>query len=153
MSQLEGGQRRIQPVASVFRQLCTYPHCGVVSCWLIYPPVLRVPRPSRHDLTAFVPFATCIWEGVASSWQHLFVACLILGFGIGPKSTIALVCAAECVLPVIRGAFIVMWCVIIFSPSKPHITSLTPLCLKQANVDGFWGYVALLVRYVLQLRT
>ena len=60
-------------------------------------------------LTAFISFATCIWQGVTNSWQHLFVARLILGFGIGPKSTTVPVYAAECAPAVIRGALVMMW--------------------------------------------
>ena len=46
---------------------------------------------------------------MTNSWQHLFVARLILGFGIGPKSATVPVYAAECTPPAIRGALVMMW--------------------------------------------
>ena len=116
--------------------------CGVVSCWLTHPLNQYLGRRGTICLTAFISFATCIWQGVTNSWQHLFVARLILGFGIGPKSTTVPVYAAECAPPVIRGALVMMWYVIFaFSPSKSHINSLTPLCSQQADVDGFRYHV------------
>lgn len=96
--------------------------CGVVSCWLTHPLNQYLGRRGTICLTAFISFATCIWQGVTNSWQHLFVARLILGFGIGPKSTTVPVYAAECAPPVIRGALVMMWYVIFaFSPSKSRI--------------------------------
>jgi len=83
--------------------------CGLFSCWLTAPLNSYFGRRGTIFITAFISFATCIWQGVTNSWQHLFVARFILGFGIGPKSTTVPVYAAECAPPVIRGALVMMW--------------------------------------------
>ncbi|KAK7685296.1 hypothetical protein QCA50_011659 [Cerrena zonata] len=83
--------------------------CGVIACWLTAPLNAVLGRRGTIFVTAFISFATCIWQGVTNSWQHLFVARLVLGFGIGPKSTTVPVYAAECAPPVIRGALVMMW--------------------------------------------
>lgn len=83
--------------------------CGVISCWLSAPLNNYFGRRGTIFITAFISFATCIWQGVTNSWQHLFIARFILGFGIGPKSTTVPVYAAECAPPVIRGALVMMW--------------------------------------------
>lgn len=83
--------------------------CGLVSCWLTHPLNKWLGRRGTIFLTAFISFAACIWQGVTNSWQHLFVARFVLGFGIGPKSSTVPVYAAECAPPVIRGALVMMW--------------------------------------------
>ncbi|KAI0075386.1 hypothetical protein K474DRAFT_1664337 [Panus rudis PR-1116 ss-1] len=83
--------------------------CGLISCWLTAPLNNLFGRRGTIFITAFFSFATCIWQGATNSWQHLFVARFILGFGIGPKSTTVPVYAAECAPPVIRGALVMMW--------------------------------------------
>ncbi|TCD65600.1 hypothetical protein EIP91_002447 [Steccherinum ochraceum] len=83
--------------------------CGLVSCWLTAPLNHYLGRRGTIFVTAFFSFATCIWQGVTNSWQHLFVARFILGFGIGPKSATVPVYAAECAPPAIRGALVMMW--------------------------------------------
>ncbi|KIP02928.1 hypothetical protein PHLGIDRAFT_130455 [Phlebiopsis gigantea 11061_1 CR5-6] len=83
--------------------------CGVISCWLTHPLNQWLGRRGTLFVTAFISFAACIWQGVTNSWQHLFVARFILGFGIGPKSTTVPVYAAECAPAVIRGALVMMW--------------------------------------------
>lgn len=89
-------------------QLC----CGIISCWLTAPLNHYLGRRGTIFVTAFLSFATCIWQGVTNSWQHLFVARFILGFGIGPKSTTVPVYAAECAPAAIRGALVMMWYVV-----------------------------------------
>ncbi|EKM57086.1 uncharacterized protein PHACADRAFT_160624 [Phanerochaete carnosa HHB-10118-sp] len=83
--------------------------CGLISCWLTHPLNQWLGRRGTIFVTAFLSFVTCIWQGVTNSWQHLFVARLILGFGIGPKSTTVPIYAAECAPAVIRGAMVMMW--------------------------------------------
>ena len=90
-------------------------------------------------VTAFFSFATCIWQGVTDSWEHLFVARFVLGLGIGPKSATVPVYAAECTPPAIRGGLVMMWqmwtafgimlgyvadLAFYKVPDKPHITGL-----------------------------
>ncbi|CAL1708154.1 unnamed protein product [Somion occarium] len=83
--------------------------CGMISCWLTAPLNVYLGRRGTIFLTAFISFASCIWQGVTNSWQHLFVARFVLGFGIGPKSSTVPVYAAECAPAVIRGALVMMW--------------------------------------------
>ncbi|KAL4252611.1 major facilitator superfamily protein [Abortiporus biennis] len=126
--------------------------CGVISCWLTAPLNNYLGRRGTIFVTAFFSFATCIWQGVTNSWQHLFVARFMLGFGIGPKSTTVPVYAAECAPPVIRGALVMMWQMwtafgIMFGnvmdlsfyhvPDKPHIKGLNwRLMLASAGVPA-----------------
>ena len=88
-------------------QLC----CGLISCWLTHPLNKWFGRRGAIFITAFISFASCIWQGVTNSWPHLFVARLVLGLGVGPKSATVPVYAAECAPAVIRGALVMMWCV------------------------------------------
>jgi len=126
--------------------------CGVISCWLTYPLNNYLGRRGTIFVTAFVSFAACIWQGVTNSWQHLFVARFILGFGIGPKSTTVPVYAAECAPPVIRGALVMMWqmwtafgimignvmdLAFFHVPDKPHIKGLNwRLMLASAGIPA-----------------
>ncbi|KAL1622671.1 hypothetical protein SLS56_008596 [Neofusicoccum ribis] len=60
-------------------------------------------------IACFVSFVTCLGQGFVQTWQQLFVARLLLGFGIGPKSATIPVFAAECAPANIRGALVMMW--------------------------------------------
>ncbi|CAL1708147.1 unnamed protein product [Somion occarium] len=126
--------------------------CGVVACWLTAPLNAYLGRRGTIFVTAFVSFASCIWQGVTNSWQHLFVARFVLGFGIGPKSATVPVYAAECAPPVIRGALVMMWqmwtafgimignvmdLAFYHVPDKPHIHGLNwRLMLGSAGVPA-----------------
>ncbi|KAI0070188.1 hypothetical protein K474DRAFT_895367 [Panus rudis PR-1116 ss-1] len=83
--------------------------CGVISCWLTGPLNNWFGRRGAIFISAFFCFATCIWQAVTNSWEHLFVARFIFGFGIGPKSATVPVYAAECAPASIRGALVMMW--------------------------------------------
>jgi len=50
-----------------------------------------------------------IWEAFTYSWPQLFVARLLLGLGIGPKSATAPIYTAECSPAPIRGALVMQW--------------------------------------------
>ena len=63
-----------------------YIACAFLGSWLTEPLNYFLGRRGTICLTAFISFASCIWQGVTNSWQHLFVARLVLGLGIGPKS-------------------------------------------------------------------
>lgn len=80
-----------------------------------------------------------MWQGVTNSWQHLFVARLVLGLGIGPKSATVPTFSAECAPPLIRGALVMQWqtwtafgiflgdvagIALYYVPDKPNITGL-----------------------------
>ncbi|KAL1614374.1 hypothetical protein SLS54_009801 [Diplodia seriata] len=59
--------------------------CCAVTCWLNYPLNKVFGRRGTIFLTCFISFVTCLGQGFAQTWQQLFVARLLLGFGIGPK--------------------------------------------------------------------
>ena len=86
-------------------QLC----CAVLGCWVTDPLNKIFGRRGTIFITATLSFLTCIWQGVTNSWEHLFVARLVLGLGIGPKSATVPVYAAECTPTPIRGALVMMW--------------------------------------------
>ncbi|OMP89288.1 putative polyol transporter 1 [Diplodia seriata] len=83
--------------------------CCAVSCWLNHPLNKWLGRRGTIFLTCFISFVTCLGQGFAKTWQQLFVARLLLGFGIGPKSATIPVFAAECAPANIRGALVMMW--------------------------------------------
>lgn len=60
-------------------------------------------------MSCFLAAAASIWEAFTYSWVQLFLARLLLGLGIGPKSTTVPVFAAECTPAPIRGALVMMW--------------------------------------------
>lgn len=60
-------------------------------------------------LSCVIAGVASIWEAFTYSWQQLFVARLLLGVGIGPKSATAPVYGAECAPAPIRGALVMQW--------------------------------------------
>lgn len=83
--------------------------CFVAGCWVTHPLNQAFGRRHTIFITCFISFVTCFWQAFTNSWQHLFVARFMLGFGIGPKSSTVPVYAAECAPPGIRGALVMMW--------------------------------------------
>ncbi|TFK54520.1 hypothetical protein OE88DRAFT_1655224 [Heliocybe sulcata] len=83
--------------------------CAVLGCWLTDPLNRMFGRRGTIFIAAVFSFLTCIWQGVTNSWEHLFVARLVLGLGIGPKSTTVPVYAAECTPASVRGGLVMMW--------------------------------------------
>ncbi|KAF8606306.1 hypothetical protein BDV93DRAFT_489755 [Ceratobasidium sp. AG-I] len=83
--------------------------CALIGCWLTDPMNRVFGRRGTIFITATLSWLTCFWQGVTNSWPHLFVARLVLGLGVGPKSTTVPVYAAECAPAPIRGALVMMW--------------------------------------------
>ncbi|CAD7064839.1 unnamed protein product [Tilletia caries] len=83
--------------------------CAFLGCWLTAPLNNLLGRRGAIFVTALFSALTCFWQGVTNSWQHLFIARLILGIGIGPKSATVPVYAAECAPPLICGALVMQW--------------------------------------------
>ncbi|KAE8227425.1 hypothetical protein CF319_g119 [Tilletia indica] len=83
--------------------------CAFLGCWLTAPLNNYFGRRGAIFITAIISALTCFWQGVTNSWQHLFIARLVLGLGIGPKSATVPVYAAECAPPLIRGALVMQW--------------------------------------------
>ncbi|KAH9948984.1 hypothetical protein B0H21DRAFT_731013 [Amylocystis lapponica] len=126
--------------------------CGLIGCWVSTPMNRHFGRRGTIFISAFMSFATCIWQGVTNTWWHLFIARFMLGFGVGPKSATVPVYAAECAPAVIRGALVMMWqmwtafgimfgyvCDLAFYnvPDKPHITGLNwRLMLGSAGIPA-----------------
>ena len=64
-----------------------YLACAVLGCWLTEPLNKILARRGTIFLSCTVAAIASIWEGVANSWTNLFIARLVLGLGIGAKST------------------------------------------------------------------
>ncbi|KAL8756627.1 MAG: hypothetical protein Q9199_002814 [Rusavskia elegans] len=60
--------------------------CAVLGCWLTGPMNRLLGRRGTILVTCLISSLTCLWQAFTSSWWHLFIARLVLGLGIGPKS-------------------------------------------------------------------
>ncbi|KAF2759188.1 hypothetical protein EJ05DRAFT_499609 [Pseudovirgaria hyperparasitica] len=83
--------------------------CCTLSCWLNYPMNKLLGRRGTIFWTCLISSITCLGQAFPQTWQQLFVARLLLGFGIGPKSATIPIFAAECAPSNIRGALVMMW--------------------------------------------
>ncbi|GAA6032039.1 hypothetical protein JCM8097_003399 [Rhodosporidiobolus ruineniae] len=83
--------------------------CAVLGCWLTAPLNKWLGRRGAIFLASFISFAGCIWSGCTNSWQHLLVARLFLGIGVGVNSATVPVYAAETAPPLIRGGLVMQW--------------------------------------------
>jgi MFS family permease len=80
-----------------------------LSCLLTYPLNYRLGRRGAIFITCLISFASCLGQAFVGSWQQLFVARLVLGLGIGPKSATVPIYSAECAPANVRGALVMMW--------------------------------------------
>ena len=80
--------------------------CAVLGCWLTEPVNRVIGRRGTIFVSCFIAAVASIWEGVANTWVNLLIARLVLGLGIGPKSSTVPVYAAECAPAPIRGALV-----------------------------------------------
>ncbi|KZO92569.1 hypothetical protein CALVIDRAFT_487233 [Calocera viscosa TUFC12733] len=83
--------------------------CFVLACWLTHPLNRFFGRRGTIWISCFIAGAASIWEAFTYSWPQLFAARLLLGIGIGPKSSTAPVYTAECAPAPIRGALVMQW--------------------------------------------
>ncbi|KAI4282916.1 MAG: hypothetical protein L6R38_002581 [Xanthoria sp. 2 TBL-2021] len=83
--------------------------CAVLGCWLTGPMNRLLGRRGTILVTCLISSLTCLWQAFTSSWWHLFIARLVLGLGIGPKSATIPIYAAECTPANIRGALVMLW--------------------------------------------
>jgi sugar porter (SP) family MFS transporter len=83
--------------------------CAVIGCALTDPLNNLIGRRGVIFLSCFIAAVASIWEAFTYSWVQLFLARLLLGLGIGPKSATVPVYAAECTPAPIRGALVMMW--------------------------------------------
>ncbi|WFC98790.1 hypothetical protein MYAM1_001522 [Malassezia yamatoensis] len=86
-----------------------YIGCAFIGCWLTQPLNAVFGRRGTIFVTSFVSFASCIWQACTNTWWHMFIARLVLGLGIGPKSATVPMFSAECTPPLIRGALVMQW--------------------------------------------
>jgi len=86
-----------------------YLGCAFIGCWLTVPFNNYFGRRGTIFITCLFSAITCFWQGFVNSWWHMFVARLLLGLGIGPKSATVPIYAAECTPPEIRGALVMQW--------------------------------------------
>jgi len=83
--------------------------CAVFSCWLTDPLNRYLGRRGTIFWSCVIAALASIWEAFTYSWPQLFVARLLLGLGIGPKSATAPIYTAECSPAPIRGALVMQW--------------------------------------------
>ncbi|GAA5892052.1 hypothetical protein JCM6882_005680 [Rhodosporidiobolus microsporus] len=83
--------------------------CAVLGCWLTAPVNKLLGRRGAMFLSSLISFLGCIWSAVTNSWEHLLVARLFLGIGVGINSATVPVFAAETAPPLIRGALCMQW--------------------------------------------
>lgn len=90
-------------------KVAPYFACAIPGCWLT--PIFNqyLGRRGTIFLTAFISFGSCIWQSVTNTWQHLLIARLVMGLGIGPKSATTPIYTAECAPHQIRGALVMQW--------------------------------------------
>lgn len=80
-----------------------------LSCWLTDPINRVVGRRGCIFWSCVIAGLASIWEAFTYSWPQLFLARLVLGLGIGPKSATAPIYTAECAPAPIRGALVMQW--------------------------------------------
>ncbi|BGP49476.1 hypothetical protein JCM10450v2_005367 [Rhodotorula kratochvilovae] len=83
--------------------------CAVLSCWLSSPVNRLLGRRGAMFISNLISSLGCIWSAVTNSWEHLLVARLFLGIGVGINSATVAVFAAETAPPLIRGALVMQW--------------------------------------------
>ncbi|GAA5965003.1 hypothetical protein JCM21900_004702 [Sporobolomyces salmonicolor] len=83
--------------------------CAVFGCWLTSPVNRVLGRRYAMFVSSLISFCGCIWSACTNSWEHLFVARLFLGIGVGLGSGTVPVFAAETAPPLIRGALVMQW--------------------------------------------
>ena len=86
-----------------------YLSAALFGCFLSDPLNRFLGRRGTLFLACFVSCASCVLQSFTRNWQQLFLARLLLGFGIGPKSVTAPIYAAECAPKNIRGGLVMMW--------------------------------------------
>ncbi|KAL1296699.1 hypothetical protein AAFC00_000174 [Neodothiora populina] len=83
--------------------------CCAASCLLTFPLNKYLGRRGVIFLTSLISCVTCIAQAFPQSWETLFLARFLLGFGIGPKSATIPIYAAECCPSNIRGGLVMFW--------------------------------------------
>lgn len=83
--------------------------CFAIGCALTEPLNKLLGRRGVIFLSCFIAGVASIWEAFTYSWVQMFLARLLLGLGIGPKSATVPVFSAECAPARTRGAFVMMW--------------------------------------------
>ncbi|GAA5820468.1 hypothetical protein JCM11251_005637 [Rhodosporidiobolus azoricus] len=83
--------------------------CAVFGCWLTAPCNKYFGRRGAIWLSSLISLLGSVWSALTGSWQHLLVARLFLGIGVGINSATVPVFAAECAPPLIRGALVMQW--------------------------------------------
>lgn len=75
-------------------------------------------------ISCLISAAACFWQAFTNTWWHMFIARFFLGFGIGPKSATTPIFAAECAPPKLRGALVMVSCLISPSPLSSRLVIL-----------------------------
>jgi MFS family permease len=111
---------KIDPDKTIFGLVNSAPYLFCTfSCLLTYPLNRYLGRRGTIFVTCLISFASCLGQAFVGSWQQLFIARLVLGLGIGPKSATVPIYSAECAPANVRGALVMMWQVCRDSFSAP----------------------------------
>lgn len=86
-----------------------YLACAAIGCYLTEPLNRFLGRRGVIFWSCVIAAVASIWEAFTYSWVQLFLARLLLGLGIGPKSSTVPVFSAECAPAKIRGTLVMMW--------------------------------------------
>ena len=115
----------IDPNKPMYGLLNSAPYlCCTLSCLLTHHMNKYLGRRGVILVTCLISFASCFGQAFVQSWQELFVARLILGLGIGPKSATVPIYTSECVPAGVRGALVMTW----------QVSTLFPVCkAKQSD--------------------
>ena len=116
--------------------------CCTFSCLMTYHVNLVLGRRGTIFLTCFISFITCLAQAFVQSWQTLFIARFMLGFGIGIKSATIPIYSAECAPANIRGALVMMWQVRTYPAYEP-LYRCANVCTKVWTAFGIMlGYIS-----------
>ncbi|KAF8253279.1 hypothetical protein K440DRAFT_593060 [Wilcoxina mikolae CBS 423.85] len=86
-----------------------YAACAVFTYWLTPVFNARWGRKGAIIITSAISSASCLLQACSTSWGMLLGFRLLLGIGIGVKSAVIPIYAAECVPAPIRGTIVMLW--------------------------------------------
>jgi sugar porter (SP) family MFS transporter len=86
-----------------------YLTCAGIGCWLNEPMNYYMARRGTIFVSCFFACWASIWEAFTYTWQQLLAARIMLGLGIGAKSSTVPVYSAECAPAPVRGALVMQW--------------------------------------------
>lgn len=113
--------------------------CFLLSCWLTGPLNSRFGRRGTIFVACIFTASASLASAFTQTWQQLFIARLILGLGIGPKSATAPVFSAECAPARIRGALVMQWQM--WTAFGIALGDYVSVLFVDTNPDVAWRYI------------